>query len=161
MTKQDILEEFNEEVPGTRKMLERVPFEKFDFKPVPKAMALGQLAVMISTMPGWFMGIINEDFIDLSSLKQPPKPKDAKELVATFDKGVTEVQKALADMNEKSLAGMWELRMNGNATMTLPRRVVLSQTVRHLVHHRAQLGVYFKIVGVPHPAIYGPSGDER
>lgn len=161
MTKQDILEEFNEEVAGTRVMLERVPFDKLDFKPASTSMPLGQLAMMLGSMPWWFMGIANADFIELSEFKGPPKPKNAKELVATFDKGVKEVQKALLDMDEDSLEDNWALKMKGKILMETPRGKTLSQTVRHMVHHRAQLGVYLKMNGIPHPRIYGDSGDEK
>jgi uncharacterized damage-inducible protein DinB len=160
-TKQDILEEFNEEVEGTRKMLERVPFDKLDFKPSPKSMPLGQLAFMVGSMPGWFMSIIKEDAVDTSTYKQPPKPNNAEELVAAFDEGMEEVRKALSDMDERSLTKNWSFKMNGKTMMETPRGIVLPQTVRHLVHHRAQLGVYLKMNGIPHPAIYGASGDEH
>lgn len=161
LTPQDILEEFNEEIAGTRAMLERVPFDKLDFKPSPKSMPLGQLAFMVASIPTWFLGIVNENSIDLSNFARPPKPNDAKELVAEFDRGVKEVQKAISGMSDASLKEMWALKMGDKVLMELPRGIVLRQTVRHLVHHRAQLGVYLKMNGVPHPAVYGVSGDEH
>ena len=161
ITKQDILEEFNEEVGSTRKMLERVPFDKLDFKPAPKSMPLGQMATMIGSMPSWFMSIITEDGVDLANFKRPPKPKDVNELVKTFDQGVKEVQQALSSMDEKALDENWSLKMKGETMMEMPRRAMLRQTVNHLVHHRAQLGVYLKMNDIPHPSVYGPSGDEQ
>lgn len=161
ITKQDILEEFNEEVPATRKMLERVPFDKLDFKPSPKSMSLGQLAFMLGSMPGWFISIIEQDSLDTATYQQPPKPQNVQELVESFDAGVEAVQEALANMDVESLDATWSFKVNGKVMMALPRRVVLPQTVRHLVHHRAQLGVYLKMNGIPHPAVYGASGDEH
>jgi len=159
--KQDLLDDFDEEVAGTRKILERVPFDKLDFKLSPKSMSLGQLAFMVGSMPGWFLEIINDDSIELTAYKQPPKPADAKGLVAAFDEGVKSVEKALSEMDQARLKDKWALKMNGKVMMEMPRGIVLRQTVRHLVHHRAQLGVYLKMNGVPHPALYGASGDEH
>ena len=161
LTKQDILEEFNEEVPATRKMLERVPFDKFDFKPSPKSMPLGQMAIMISLIPNWFVSIVKEPGVDMGTFKQPPKPKDVKELLRNFDDGVREVNKAIAEADEAELDEDWPLKLKGKTIMEMPRRAFLRQTINHLVHHRAQLGVYLKMNGIAHPAVYGPSGDEQ
>lgn len=160
VTKEDILEEFNEEVPATRKMLERVPFDKFDFKPSPKSMPLGQMAIMISLIPNWFVSIVEESGVDTGTFKQPPKPQDVGELLKNFDEGVQKVNKMIAGVDEAELEKDWSLKLKGKTVMEMKRRAMLRQTVNHLVHHRAQLGVYLKILGIPHPAIYGPSGDE-
>jgi uncharacterized damage-inducible protein DinB len=161
VTKQDILEEFNEEVPATRKMLERVPFDKLDFKPSPKSMPLGQMAIMISLMPSWFTSIIREPGVDTGTFKQPPKPNDVDEMLKNFDDGVKEFQNEIAAVDEASLDKDWSLKIRGELVMEMTRRVALRQTINHLVHHRAQLGVYLKMNGIAHPAIYGPSGDEH
>ena len=160
ITKHDLLAELNEELPGTRKMLERVPFDKMDFKPSPKAMPLGTLAFVVGSMPGWFVGIVNDDFIDLATYKMPPQPKNVKELLAIFDGGVAAARKALSGMDDKTLVGKWELKMKDKVLMNSTRGAALHQNINHLVHHRAQLGVYLKMNGVPHPALYGASGDE-
>ncbi len=161
ITKHDILAEFNDEVPATRKMLERVPFDKLDWVPTAKSMPLGRLAIMIGSMPSWFTSMVQEDAIDTGTFKQPPQPKDASELVEMFDKGVADFQAATAAMNEDALQETWSLRMGGKTVMEMPRGAALRQTINHLVHHRAQLGVYLKINGIAHPAVYGPSGDEQ
>jgi uncharacterized damage-inducible protein DinB len=161
ITKQDILEEFNEEVPATRKMLERVPFDKLDFKPSPKSMPLGQMAVMISLMPTWFVGMIGETGVEMGTFTPPPKPQNVEEMVQNFDNGVKQFQKAISEVDEASLDKTWSLKMGGKTIMEMPRRVILRQTINHLVHHRAQLGVYLKMNGIPHPSVYGPSGDEQ
>ena len=160
ITKQDFLEELNEEVPATRKMLERVPFDKSDFAPSPKSMPLGRLAFTVSGMPGWIVGIVSDDHIDLATYKMPPQPKNVNEILALFDDGVKAAQSALAAMDDKTLPDKWELRMKDKVLMASTRGVTLRQTINHLVHHRAQLGVYFKMNGIPHPAVYGASGDE-
>ena len=119
ITKQDILEEFNEEVPATRKMLERVPFDKLDFKPSPKSMPLGQMAFMVGTMPGWFMSMIDQDGLTTSSYKQPTKPTNTEELLAEFDREVEITRKALSEMDEASLEQDWTLEMGGKVIMKM------------------------------------------
>jgi uncharacterized damage-inducible protein DinB len=161
ITKQDILEEFNEEVPATRKMLERVPFDKLDFRPSPKSMPLGQLAIMVSLIPLWFLSVIDEKGVDTGTFKQPPKPQNVGEMLKNFEEGVAKTQKALAEMDDASIKENWSLKMKGKVVMEMPRDAMLRQTVNHLVHHRAQLGVYLKMNNIPHPAVYGPSGDEQ
>lgn len=160
ITKQDILEEFNEEAVSTRKILERVPFDKFDFKASPKSMSLGTLALIVGTMPGWFLSMVNKSELEMGSYQQPPKPTNVEDLLKEFDKEVAQVQEALAAMDDATLADAWALKMGGKVLMEAPRRVMLRQTINHWVHHRAQLGVDLKINGVAHPAIYGASGDE-
>src|ERR1700722_14645355 len=104
ITKQDILEEFNEEIPATRKMLERVPFDKLDFKPSPKSMPLNSLMFTVGSMPGWMVSVVKDNSIDLAAYPMPPQPKDVNELLAMFDKGVEGARKALSDMDDKTLA---------------------------------------------------------
>ncbi len=161
LTAHDLLEEFNEEVSGTRKMLERIPFDKLDFKPSPTSMPLGQLAFMIARMPNWLLDIITKDFLEMSEYPMPPAPHDVRELMKEFDEHVSTVQKALTDMPDADLGKLWALKMKGQVMMELSKGVTLRQTINHWVHHRAQLGVYLKMNGVPHPAVYGPSGDEQ
>ncbi len=161
LTPQDLLDEFNEELPGTRKMLERVPLDKPEFRPSPKSMKLADLAQLVGTMPFWFLSIVKDAAIDVTTYKQPPAPKDVHDLVKTFDQGVQAAQGALRAMNAKALEEPWALKMGPQVLMELPRGVVLRQTINHLVHHRAQLGVYLKMQGIPHPSLYGPSGDEH
>lgn len=160
LTKQDILEEFNEEVPATRKMLERVPFDKLDFKPSPKSMPLGRLMFTVSAMPGWIASVVKDDHVDFGTYPMPPQPKDVKELLVMFDEGVEAARNALAGMDDKTLTDSWELRMKGKVLMKSTRGVTLRQTINHIVHHRAQLGAYLKMNGIAHPAVYGASGDE-
>ncbi len=161
LTPQDILDELNEELPGTRKMLERVPFDKPEFRPYAKSMKLGDLIQLVGTMPFWLVSIVKDDVLDVTTYKLPPAPKDVKELLKTFDQGVQAAQGALAAMDEKAMKAPWALKTGGKVLMELPKGVVLRQTINHLVHHRAQLGVYLKMHGVPHPALYGASGDEQ
>ena len=161
LTPQDILEEFNEELPGTRKMLERVPFDKLEFQPHPKSMKLKSLAQLVGSMPYWVLSIAKDDAIDLTTYKQPPAPKDVQELVKIYEQGVKEAQRALSTMDEKAMRKPWSLKSGAQVLMELPKGIVLRQTINHLVHHRAQLGVYLKMQGVPHPALYGASGDEK
>lgn len=161
LNKQDILEEFNEEALLTRKILERVPFEKFDFKAAPTSMSLGTLAVIVGTMPGWFLTMINGKELEMGTYKQPPKPTNVEELLKEFDKEVEETKIALAAMDDATLGDSWALKMGGKILMEEPRRVMLRQTINHWVHHRAQLGVDLKMNNIPHPALYGASGDEQ
>lgn len=160
LTKQDLLLQLESELPGTRKMLERVPFDKLAFKPSPRSMSLESLAITVSTMPGWLVGIVNDPSLELTTYKMPPKPANVKELLKNFDDGVAAAKKAFAGLKDSPLNDKWQLTMKGKVLMEATRGATIQQTIHHLVHHRAQLGVYLKMNGVPHPALYGASGDE-
>jgi uncharacterized damage-inducible protein DinB len=160
-----LLPEFDQEMASTRKTLERVPNNKFSFKPHEKSTAMRQLAGHLANLPEWLTVTIKQDSLDLApggvQMQPPPAPKDNKELLAVFDKNVKEGRAALAAASDAQLMQPWSLLNNGKTLMTLPKvAVVRSFVMNHLIHHRAQLGVYLRLNNLPVPAIYGPSADE-
>ena len=160
-----LLPEFDQEITSTRKTLERVPENKFGWKPHEKSGAMGWLAARIANLPGWLVMTMKQDSLDLApggvQVQPPPPPKSSKELLATFDKNVKEARAALAAASDAELMKPWSLLNNGTVMMTLPKAaVVRSFIMNHLIHHRAQLGVYLRLNNIAVPAIYGPSADE-
>ena len=161
---QFLLGEFDMEMANTRKTLERVPDEKMGWTPHPKSFPLGTLARHLSDLPGWVTNTVNRDDLDLSSFPGYPAPEDnrQKDLLANFDRNVGEARAALAAASDETMLGNWSLLRQGVKLMTLPRiAVVRSFAMNHIIHHRAQLGVYLRLLDIPVPSIYGPSADER
>jgi uncharacterized damage-inducible protein DinB len=162
---QGLLNEFDHEMANTRKTLERVPDGKFDWKPDPKSMSLGALAVHITMIPLWGKMTLDTASFDVNppggqSWKQP-ELKTRAEVLANFDKAVPELRTAIASASDESLMTPWSLLNGGKTVFTMPRVAVMrSMIMNHLIHHRAQLTVYFRLNGVPVPALYGPSADE-
>jgi len=164
--KEALLPEFDQEMSNTRKTLERVPDEKFDWKPHEKSGTLGWLAGHVATIPMWATMTISKDELDLAPAGQPhqppPAPRNRKELLDTFDKLVGEARSAIADTSDGDFMKPWTLLKGGQKLMTMPKAVVMrSFVMNHLIHHRAQLGVYLRLNNVPVPSIYGPSADEN
>ncbi len=159
---QSFLGEFDHEMASTRKTLERVPEDKFDWAPHPKSMKMGQLAMHLAEMPSWTKETIEKDTIDISGYTGPPPIKSRKELLALFDKNVATARAALiAATDDANWMKTWSMMKGGKAVFTMPKVAVMRSFVfNHNVHHRAQLGVYLRLNNVPVPAIYGPSADE-
>jgi len=160
-----LLPEFDEEMAITRKFLDRVPDDKFAWKPHEKSMTLGALAAHLAETPGWTVPTVEQSSLDLAPpggpAFQPTKTSSRQETLALFDKNTVAARNAIASANDEELMKPWSLLMGGQVIFTLPRIGVLrSMVMNHNVHHRAQLGVYFRLNGVPVPATYGPSADE-
>ena len=156
---QSLLSEFDQEMASTRKAIARVPADKGDWKPHPKSFALSSLAQLVAIMPGWITNMVTATELDLA--KSPGYTKQTTEaLLAMFDKLVVEARATLAAATDDDFAVSWSLKHSGNVLLTLPRREVVRQTINHLVHHRAQLTVYLRLLDVPVPSMYGPTADE-
>lgn len=160
-----LLPEFDQEMASTRRTLERVPDSKFSWKPHEKSGAMGWLAGHVASIPGWLAFTIKQDSLDLApggvQMQPPPPPRNNKELLAEFDKNVKEGRAVLAAASDAELMKPWSLLNNGKVSMTLPKvAVVRGFVMNHLIHHRAQLGVYLRLNNIAVPAIYGPSADE-
>lgn len=163
---QSLLPEFDHEMANTRKTLERVPHEKFDWKPHEKSMAMGGLATHLGNIPTWVNYTIGQDALDLAPEGQPlPQTELAKseaELLSTFDENVAKARAAIDGASDEELFKPWTLLSNGSQILMLPKIAVLrSFVMNHLIHHRAQLGVYLRLNDIPVPSIYGPSADEN
>jgi uncharacterized damage-inducible protein DinB len=160
-----LLPEYDQEMAGARKTLERVPDDKLGWKPHPKSGTMGWLAAHVANIPGWTVITINQDALDMApngvQMQPPPEPKSRKELLEVFDKNVAEGRKAIAGASDAHLLKMWSLLNNGATIVAMPRIACLRTWVmNHLIHHRAQLGVYLRLNSLPVPSIYGPSADE-
>ena len=162
---ESLLPEFDQETAGIRKTLERVPVDKFDWKPHPKSGSMLWLAGHLANLPSWGALTVNTDEFDMApggeAMEQPPPPADTAEIVATFDKNIAETRAAIAGASDEELLKPWSLLSNGTVLFTTPKAVVLrSFVMNHLIHHRAQLGVYLRMNDIPVPSLYGPSADE-
>jgi uncharacterized damage-inducible protein DinB len=162
---QMILPEFDQEMANTRKTLERVPDNKLAWKPHEKSSSLGGLATHLANLPSWTTYTFGQSELDSAPPGQPPfrleEAKSRNELLEAFDKNVAAAREALAAAGDEAWMGPWSLLKGGNTIMTLPRAAVIRGFVlSHVIHHRAQLGVYLRLLDVPVPAIYGPSADE-
>ena len=163
---QSLLPEFDHEMANTRKVLERVPEDKPDYKPHPKSMTLARLAGHLAEMPGWGGIAMTTESLDMMPAGGPPTQAyvmtSRKELLALFDKNVAEARAAIAAATDEDFAKPWTLLAAGRTVLTMPRSGVLRGFVlSHTIHHRAQLGVYLRLNEIPIPALYGPSADER
>ncbi len=160
-----ILPEFDHEMANTRKTLERVPWDKPDWKPHAKSMTMQRLASHVAEIPGWVGVTIGSDSFDVAPPGgQPVQPTAAtsrKELLELFDKNVSAARAAIAGASDAHLMKPWSLLNGGKPVFTMPRAAVLrSFIMNHGIHHRAQLGVYLRLNDIPVPSTYGPSADE-
>jgi uncharacterized damage-inducible protein DinB len=158
-TGESFLPEFDEEMATTRRLLERVPDDKGAWKPHPKSFPLGHLAQLVARMPGWLTQMLQAPSLDLGSGIGYTLEKTST-LLGEFDKNVREARAALASTRDADFDATWSLKHGEHVLMSSPRRVVVRQTINHLVHHRGQLSVYLRLVDVPLPSIYGPTADE-
>ena len=159
-----MLPEFDNEMANTRKTLERVPDEKFDWKPHEKSSPMGKLASHLSNLPNWTSITIDMDEFDMAPQGQPVKSPDChsrQELLDNFDQNVATARAAIVGASDERLFKQWTLLAGGQHVLSLPRVAVLrSFVMNHIIHHRAQLGVYLRLNDIPVPSIYGPSADE-
>ena len=160
-----LLPEFDQEMANTRRTLERIPEDKFDWKPHEKSMPLGDLAVHLATMVGWTAETIKQDSLDIAPVGGPayeqPKASSRSEIVEMFDKGVAVARAAIEGASDEELVKPWTLLSGGKEILTMPKiGVIRGFVMSHSIHHRAQLGVYLRLNDIPVPAIYGPSADE-
>jgi uncharacterized damage-inducible protein DinB len=158
-----LLPEFDQETATTRRLLERIPDNKFSFKPHPKSADMASLATHICELTNWTAETIAKDSIDLAGF-DPSKRKIAAsraELLDMFDKAVVNARAALASAGDAQLMEPWSLKSGDKVFFTMPKVAVLRSFVfNHSVHHRAQLSVYLRLNDIPVPAMYGPSADE-
>lgn len=160
---QSMLPEFDQEIANTRKLLERVPEDKPDFRPHPKSMPLSRLAAHVAEVPEWGVMTLTQDEIDFDPTSfTPPLMTTRKDLLAKFDENVRKAREALAATSDEAMMKTWTLKMGGRQIMSMPRIAVMrSMVMNHMIHHRAQLGVYLRMNDVPVPGVYGPSADEQ
>ncbi|MGA2203622.1 MAG: DinB family protein [Terriglobales bacterium] len=157
-----LLVEFDEEMKKTRTTLERVPEDKKDFAPHPKSMPLNKLAPHVAQLAGFGLSILTTPELDFAKTSYKPLPfESAAQLVGALDEGAAKVRAALKNTPDEAWTQNWKLSFQGKPIFEGSRFLAYREMfLNHLVHHRAQLGVYLRLNGKPVPATYGPSADE-
>jgi uncharacterized damage-inducible protein DinB len=158
-----MMSEIQQEAVITKRVLARVPEDKLGWRPHPKSMSLGQLALHIATIPGNLSKLAQGDGLDVAQANfDPPPAKDAKQILAAHDASIKAAEEYLGGVSESAAMGNWRLTSKGKEVFTIPR-VALLRTImlNHLYHHRGQLSVYLRLLDVPVPVIYGRSADEN
>lgn len=164
MSKQAELQEFDHEMAVTRKTLEKIPDEKLSLRPHEKSMTLAELGNHIANLVGFPVQIVEQESVDLpapGSVPPNPLPASRQEVLSKFDANVSASRAALAKLTPESRTQPWTLSRAGKTIVALPRGAMLRMmALSHVIHHRAQLGVYLRLNNVAVPAVYGPSADE-
>lgn len=164
MSKRDsFIEKIKREANNTKKMLERVPEEKFGWKPHEKSMSLKSLAIHIASLSGLPATIAETDTLDLAANGIPrPEINSNQDLVNFFDQGVTNAVEALKQIDDSDLTATWTMRKGDFVIIQAPREFALqTMALDHMIHHRGQLSVYLRLLDVPVPGMFGPSADDR
>jgi uncharacterized damage-inducible protein DinB len=159
-----LLAEFDQEMASTRRTLERIPADKLTWKPHEKSMGLGRLAGHLAELPGFGLRMIQVDSFNFANRPAGQKPlvaESQKHVLEIFDKNVAALREAIAGVSDADLAKNWTLAAGDKKIYDGPRMGALRRMLmNHMIHHRAQLGVYLRLNGVPVPSVYGPSADE-
>jgi uncharacterized damage-inducible protein DinB len=162
LTIDDLIQELEHEAQATRRVLERVPQEKLHWKPHPKSMTLGQLAMHVANLPGAIAEISTRPSFDVQTPIPRPDANSTSEVLRAFDESMGRARAQLRSMKDTELATPWRM-MNGNQELwAIPRAAFLrSVMLNHWYHHRGQLTVYLRETGALVPAVYGDSADEK
>lgn len=160
-----ILPEFDQEMAGTRKVLERIPADKLDWKAHPKSNTIGWVSAHLAEIPGWVASAMSQDSFDINPVGgepyQTPKITSPQQALGLFDKNVASARKAIASTSDEEFMQPWSLVSAGQTLFTTTRLgVVRTWTLNHSIHHRAHLCVYLRLNDIPVPGLYGQSGDE-
>jgi uncharacterized damage-inducible protein DinB len=160
------LADLERELPATRRVLERIPDGRLDWKPAESSMPLRALAVMVASMPEWLGLVIQTEEFDIKPKNgktfEPPPMQSASDFVRALDASAEKGRAALRGTNDEHLMKSWKMLSAGRLVQDSPRHVHIRDGVlSHWVHHRAQLAVYLRLLGAKVPAIYGPSADEE
>ncbi|MBI3491214.1 MAG: DinB family protein [Acidobacteria bacterium] len=161
-----LVSQFDHEMAITRRTLERVPEDQLAWKPHQKSMTMGRLAGHVAELPRRTVPMVGAESLDIAPPGGPTHPPNVatsqSDLLAFFDRNVSDARAALADTSDEHLMKPWTLIVGGKAVRTMPRMAALQNMVlHHGIHHRAQLGLYLRLNDIPVPATYGPSADER
>jgi len=158
-----LMSELQRESKATRRVLERVPMDQLDWKPHPKSMTLGQLAVHVAGIPGNMANLANGQGFDVSTRPAgpPAQPAEGTDFVAKLDQGLAAAQDVFAGWSEADVQGTWRLSAGDREVFAIPRaQMVRTMLLNHWYHHRGQLSLYLRMLDVPVPAVYGRSADE-
>jgi uncharacterized damage-inducible protein DinB len=160
-----LLPEFDQEMASTRRVLERIPDDKLDWKPHPKSNTIGWNANHVADIPNWAVLALTRPSLDIAPPDGPkygfPALTSRKEILDLFDRNVTAARQAITEARDEDMGRPWTLSQAGQVFFTMPRSAVVRGFVlNHLIHHRAHLCVYLRLNDAPVPGMYGPSGDE-
>ena len=162
MTVDELRQELEQEARTTRRVLERVPEDKLAWKPHPRSMSMGTLAMHVATLSGEIAKISTQDSFDVDTPIPRPEAKSRAELMAALDKSLATANRILGETADSALASPWRMVEGGREVASMTRGGLLrSVMLNHWYHHRAQLGVYLRLTGAKVPAIYGASADEN
>jgi len=157
-----LLPEFDEEMKNTRRLLGCVPDGSFNYQPHPKSMTLGRLATHVAELPSWTAFTLDREVLELTPDYKPALAASRDELLRIFDKSAAEAREKIAAATDEDWRKIWTFKYAGKTIMSMPRSAVMRGTImNHLIHHRAQLGVYLRLNEVEFPGMYGPSADEE
>jgi uncharacterized damage-inducible protein DinB len=158
---QMLIDEMDQEAKTTRNMLSRVPDDQYDWKPHPRSMTIRSLATHIAELPSWVKIALTTDELDFESNPyQPVLINNTRELLEVFDKSLTEGRSQLEKAREQDLEKDWTLRMGKTILAKYTKGGTIRMAYSQTVHHRAQLGVFLRLLDIPIPGSYGPSADE-
>ncbi|MEZ0541124.1 DinB family protein [Fibrella arboris] len=156
-----MLKEMDMEANTTRKMLSRIPDDQYDWAPHPRSMPMRNLAVHIAELPAWVSMALHTDGIDFATMDYTPTPvAHTAEVLTIFEKSLAEGKAALSQANEAQFERPWTMRHSETIISTDTKGEVIRMAFSQTVHHRAQLGVYLRLLDIPIPGSYGPSADE-
>lgn len=161
--KDPILAEFQHEAALTRKTLDKIPDDKFDWSPHTKSFSLGKLASHTADIPNWAVMTMKQPELDFATADYKPKNEKTKdEILKNFDENVKAAVDAIKAGSDEDMMSNWKLRNGEQVYFEMPKAQVLrGMVLNHTIHHRAQLGVYLRLLDIPVPAIYGPSADDQ
>jgi uncharacterized damage-inducible protein DinB len=138
-----------------------VPDGQFEWKPHQKSMSLGELAQHVATIPTWGKVAMSQDVFDLGSDERGAQLPTRHEILSLFDRNVSDARAALVGKGDGEMMAPWALKRGPHTIFSMPKASVWrSFVMNHLIHHRAQLGVYLRMHDIPLPSVYGPSADE-
>lgn len=161
-----LLPEFEREMATTRRVLERIPDEKLDWKAHPKSNTIAWVGSHLANIPDWAVATLSQDHLDLHPVGGQPYRTDVlksrQAILEKFDANVVAAKARLATTSDDDMLKPWSLMRQGQVMFTIPKvAVIRTWVLNHSIHHRAHLCVYFRLIDVPVPAIYGPSADEQ
>ena len=159
---QELAADLQKESRSTKKILERIPEPKMSWKPHEKSMTLGRLGMHIAELPRWVIRYLETDEYDFgAAVYKPVIPDLHAQIMGEFESALADAVRALSNSTDDRLETQWKALNKGQTIFSLPRREAIQGGLHHLIHHRGQLSVYLRLLGVPLPGMYGPTADER
>ena len=162
MIRQGMIKEIEHEASLTKKMLERISIDKFNWKPHDKSREIGALAIHVAQLPLWASRALTSSEFDILTMKREvPEIKAAEDLVKILDDSVSKAVEDLQKASDEGMMETWPFKRGEHVVFALPRAAVIrSMAMNHLIHHRGQLSLYLRLLNIPVPGMYGPSADE-